>query len=110
VAHLAKVAGTPLLMLFGPGSEVLFGASRFFAHYHCLGVGPAIFPCRNQRSVHHRDVDWALRCFRRFGNGADECRRALCMEAISSTEAWKTLQQLLQISQSARAAEGMHHD
>ncbi|WP_199052608.1 glycosyltransferase family 9 protein [Aquitalea sp. ASV15] len=110
VAHLAKVAGTPLLMLFGPGSEVLFGASRFFAHYHCLGVGPAIFPCRNQRSVHHRDVDWALRCFRRFGNGANACRRALCMEAISATAAWQTLQQLLQISQTAGAAEGTDHD
>jgi ADP-heptose:LPS heptosyltransferase len=65
VAHLAKVAGTPLLMLFGPGSEVLFGASRFFAHYHRPGGVPP-FSRRNQRSVHHRDVDWALRCFRRF--------------------------------------------
>lgn len=109
VAHLAKVAGAPLLMLFGPGSEVLFGSSRFFAHYPCLGVGPDLFPCRNQRSVHHRDVDWALRCFRRFGSGGDACRRALCMEAISSVAAWETLQQLLDSNADCRPMEGINH-
>jgi len=95
VAHLAKIAGTPLLMLFGPGSEVLFGASRFFVNYRCLGVGPDLFPCRNQRSVHHRDVDWALRCFRRFGNGDGQCKRALCMEAIHGCDALPKLNSLL---------------
>jgi hypothetical protein len=56
---------TPLVMLFGPGSEVLFGASRFLALV-LAGCWPAIFPCRQQKDVHHRHVDWALRCFRRF--------------------------------------------
>ncbi|MGR2680523.1 glycosyltransferase family 9 protein [Chromobacterium haemolyticum] len=95
IAHLAKVAGTPLLMLFGPGSETLFGASRFFAGFTCVGVGPAWFPCRNQRSVHYRDVDWALRCFRKFGNQAGECRQAQCMAAIPVGQVAKTLEKLL---------------
>lgn len=95
VAHLAKIAGTPLLMLFGPGSETLFGASRFFSAHQCCGVGPAIFPCRNQRSVHHRDVDWALRCFRRFGRGPGRCRQALCMQAIQAGEVLQALNGLL---------------
>jgi len=103
VAHLAKIAGTPLLMLFGPGSEVLFGASRFFANYRCLGVGPALFPCRNQRSVHHRDVDWALRCFRRHGSSAGRCTRALCMEAIGANDALQTLETLLYVDESRRS-------
>jgi ADP-heptose:LPS heptosyltransferase len=97
VAHLAKVAGTPLLMLFGPGSEVLFGASRFFSNHRCLGVGPALFPCRNQRSVHHRDVDWALRCFRSHGSRTGQCRRAQCMQAITSSQVLPVLNSLLDI-------------
>lgn len=95
VAHLAKVAGAPLLMLFGPGSEVLFGASRFFANYRCFGVGQTLFPCRNQRSVHHRDVNWALRCFRSYGNASGQCRQAQCMQAIDSQEALRALKSLL---------------
>ncbi|UJB33439.1 glycosyltransferase family 9 protein [Chromobacterium sp. Beijing] len=95
IAHLAKVAGAPLLMLFGPGSETLFGASRFFAGFACVGVGPAWFPCRNQRSVHYRDVDWALRCFRKFGDQAGECRQAQCMAALPAGQVAETLEKLL---------------
>ncbi|POA97386.1 heptosyltransferase [Chromobacterium sinusclupearum] len=86
IAHLAKVAGCPLIMLFGPGSEILFGASRFFAGQACLGVGPALFPCRNQRSVHYREVDWALRCFRQAGDAVGCCAMPQCMDAILAAE------------------------
>ena len=44
IAHLAKTASVPLVMLFGPGSEELFGASHFFSRYICLGAGPALVP------------------------------------------------------------------
>ncbi|OWY37435.1 heptosyltransferase [Xenophilus sp. AP218F] len=82
IAHLAKTALCPLIMLFGPGDPALFGASRFFAAQRCLAAGPAWFPCRNQRSVHYRPVDWALRCFRKAGGSTDECSNAQCMVAI----------------------------
>ncbi|AUH49508.1 heptosyltransferase [Chromobacterium sp. ATCC 53434] len=95
IAHLAKVAGAPLLMLFGPGSETLFGASRFFRNQICLGAGPAWFPCRGQSSVHHREVEWALRCGRKLGARAGECRRAACMEAIDADDVIRKLMGLL---------------
>lgn len=82
IAHLAKTAGVPLVMLFGPGSEELFGASHFFSRYTCLGAGPALFPCRFQRSVHHRPVDWALRCFRPAGALPGGCKQVQCMAAV----------------------------
>jgi ADP-heptose:LPS heptosyltransferase len=44
VAHLAKTACTPLIMLFGPGSETIFGASHFFANSACLTAGLPLFP------------------------------------------------------------------
>ncbi|WP_174874766.1 glycosyltransferase family 9 protein [Vogesella oryzae] len=84
VAHLAKTTGRPLVMLFGPGAEVLFGPGQFFGAAPFAGVGPVWFPCRNQRSIHHREVDWVLRCGRRFGDAPPACKRPLCMEAIQS--------------------------
>ncbi|POZ60747.1 glycosyltransferase family 9 protein [Chromobacterium alticapitis] len=86
IAHLAKVVGTPLLMLFGPGSETLFGGSRFFSRFPCVGAGPAWFPCRSQQTVHHRPVAWARRCERRFGRQDGACRQALCMQAIDAQD------------------------
>lgn len=80
VAHLAKTTGQPLVMLFGPGTEQLFGPGKFFSKAPFAGVGPAWFPCRNQRTVHHRDVDWVLRCGRRFGVQPPDCKQPLCME------------------------------
>jgi len=93
IAHLAKVAGVPLVMLFGPGSEVLFGGSDFFRLYTCLGAGPALFPCRFQRSVHHRPVGWALRCFRPAGDQPGGCKQVQCMAAVKPEVVLQLLQQ-----------------
>ncbi len=94
IAHLAKTAAVPLLMLFGPGSPAIFGTSRFFRHAKCLTAGARLFPCRNQRDVHHRKVEWALRCSRPPGSGAGQCRQSQCMNAISSEEVIGLLQVL----------------
>lgn len=91
VAHLAKTAASPLVMLFGPGSVTLFGPGRFFSKSPCIGVGIPVFPCRQQKDVHCRQVAWVLRCSRRFGVSSPECSRALCMEAITVDMVWKAL-------------------
>lgn len=93
IAHLAKIAGVPLVMLFGPGSETLFGASYFFRRYTCLGAGPALFPCRFQRSVHHRPVEWALRCFRPASTQPGGCKQVQCMAAVTPDSVLALLQQ-----------------
>ncbi|MDF0605913.1 glycosyltransferase family 9 protein [Neisseriaceae bacterium TC5R-5] len=82
IAHLAKVAGVPLVMLFGPGNATLFGAGSFFAASPCVSVGSTWFPCRNQRSVHHRAVDWVQRCARPAGTPPQGCAIAQCMQSI----------------------------
>lgn len=95
IAHLAKTAAVPLVMLFGPGSPAIFGASHFFRQAVCLTAGAGWFPCRNQRDVHHRPVDWALRCSRAPGNAAGQCRLAQCMGAIHAEQVVGLLAQAL---------------
>jgi hypothetical protein len=40
------------------------------------------FPCRDQTIQFFREVPWARRCERLYGDGPGRCPRPLCMEAI----------------------------
>jgi hypothetical protein len=95
VAHLAKIAAVPQVMLFGPGSETLFGASRFFSSTPCLGVGPIWFPCRIQRDMHYRQTEWAMRCYRTVGTKDGQCRKPQCMAVVQPSMVLQALVQLL---------------
>lgn len=97
VAHLAKTAATPLVMLFGPGDATVFGAGHFFSRSPCLAIGAPHFPCRNQHGVHFRPVQWVERCSRKFGEQPNECNRAKCMEAITVEMVWHGVLDVLQI-------------
>jgi ADP-heptose:LPS heptosyltransferase len=88
IAHLAKVTGTPVAVLFGQGSPKLFGRGRFWANAPLLEVSRADFPCRDQRHVFKRDVHWVRRCNRTLA----ECPRARCMEAIRPEQVVAALQ------------------
>ncbi len=79
IAHLAKIAGTPTVCLFGPGSEDLFGASRFWRRHAFEAVIEPDFPCRDQRTLFKRELPWVRRCQR----GSDRCAAAGCMDALS---------------------------
>ena len=78
VAHLGRIVGTPTIALFGPGSAVLCGAGDFWrdARYQAVTIDP--FPCRDQRVLFKRDVEWVRRC----GRSVAECPQHLCMPAI----------------------------
>jgi ADP-heptose:LPS heptosyltransferase len=78
VAHLGRIAGTPTIALFGPGSAVLAGAGDFWrdSRYRALSVTP--FPCRDQNVLFKRDIQWVRICKR---SGA-ECAAPRCMHAI----------------------------
>jgi NAD(P)-dependent dehydrogenase (short-subunit alcohol dehydrogenase family) len=78
-SHLAKLAGTPTLALYGPGSVQLFGRGEFWRDAPFREITVAEFHCRDQRHLFKRQVAWVRRCNRT----PDECPRALCMEAIS---------------------------
>jgi ADP-heptose:LPS heptosyltransferase len=79
VAHLARVAGAPTVALFGPGSAIVTGAGDFWrnAPYRAVTVDP--FPCRDQRVLFRREIEWVRRCARTPA----QCPEPRCMHAIS---------------------------
>lgn len=79
VAHLGRIVGVPTVALFGPGSALLCGAGDFWrdAPYRAVTVEP--FPCRDQRVLFKRNIEWVRRCAR----SAAECPEHLCMPAIA---------------------------
>jgi ADP-heptose:LPS heptosyltransferase len=78
-AHLARVVGTRTIALFGPGSAIITGAGDFWgnAPYRAVTVDP--FPCRDQRVLFRREIDWVRRCARTPA----QCPAPRCMHAIS---------------------------
>jgi len=79
IAHLAKLTRTPTVALFGPGSAVLFGKGRFWRDNRFAALTSADVPCRDQRHLFRREIDWVRRCNRTLAH----CPRARCMEAIT---------------------------
>jgi len=82
IAHLGRIVGVPTVTLFGPGSAVICGPGGFFAAMPGRAVTVDPFPCRDQTIQFFREVPWARRCERLFGEGPERCHRARCMEAI----------------------------
>jgi ADP-heptose:LPS heptosyltransferase len=79
VAHLGRVTGTPTVGLFGPGSAVVCGRGRFWRDVPWEAVGAENFPCRDQRILFRRELDWVRRC----GRSTAECAEPRCMHAIA---------------------------
>jgi ADP-heptose:LPS heptosyltransferase len=79
VAHLARVVGVPTVAIFGPGSAVITGAGDFWrdAPYRAVTVDP--FPCRDQRILFRREIEWVRRC----GRTQAECPEPRCMHAVT---------------------------
>jgi ADP-heptose:LPS heptosyltransferase len=83
IAHLAKLAGTPILTLFGPGSLVSHGEGLFWKksiYYHATKDN---FICRDQPILFRRKVPWLKRC----GRSLSECKTpGACMHAITTEQ------------------------
>ena len=78
IAHLARIAGTPSVTLYGPGSATVTGAGRFYAAIPWRAVTVDPFPCRDQRTLFRREIAWVRRC----GRSPAECGHPRCMDAI----------------------------
>jgi ADP-heptose:LPS heptosyltransferase len=83
IAHLGRIVGVPTVTLFGPGSAVICGPGAFFARMPGRAVTVDPFPCRDQTVQFFREVPWARRCERLYGDPPARCRQAKCMEAIA---------------------------
>jgi len=80
IAHFAKLTGTPIVTLFGPGSPISHGEGLFWKksiHYHATKDN---FICRDQSILFRRKVNWLNRC----GRGVSECKTpGACMGELS---------------------------
>ena len=80
VSHLAKLARTPSVVLYGPGTPVLAGPGRFFRNHPHRAITIADFPCRDEKTMFKRNVSWVRRCQRSL----KECPAPACMRAIET--------------------------
>jgi ADP-heptose:LPS heptosyltransferase len=82
ISHLGRLAGTPTVTLYGPGSALLFGPGDFLRKVPHRAVTIADFPCRDQTRIFKREVAWVRRCQRTLR----ECPAPRCMQAIGTDE------------------------
>lgn len=79
VAHLARLTGTPSVVLFGPGSPMLFGRGRFWQNTPSREVAVPDMHCRDQGHVFNRHRSWIKRC----GRTPRQCVNGIsCMNGI----------------------------
>ena len=79
VAHLGRAAWTPTVAIFGPGSPALCARGRFWRDTPWEAVGQDPFPCRDQRRLFQREIDWVRLCRR----STAECAQPRCMQAVA---------------------------
>ena len=78
VSHIGKLTFTPSVTLYGPSSALLFGKGEFWSEAPFREVTVEDFPCRDQRTLFKRRIEWVRRCQR----STDECAEPRCMQAI----------------------------
>lgn len=80
VAHLAKLTDTPVIVLFGQGSDVLFGKGQFFEnHRFYRSIIIDDIACRDTHQLFKRRIPWVQRCNRTI----KQCQDNICMKNIS---------------------------
>jgi ADP-heptose:LPS heptosyltransferase len=94
IAHMGRATFTPTVTLYGPGSAVLCAPGSFWRDVpqRALTIDP--FPCRDQRILFRRRVEWVRRCIRSPG----ECAEPRCMDAIELSAVIAAAESLLQAS------------
>jgi ADP-heptose:LPS heptosyltransferase len=80
IAHLARVVGVPLVVLFGPGSATMFGGGEFWRNVRDRKVTIRKFPCRDQDVVFRRRLPWLELCTRT----PQQCAAPKCMHALTA--------------------------
>jgi ADP-heptose:LPS heptosyltransferase len=91
VSHLARLARTPSVVLYGPGTPALHGPGRFWRNHPFRAMTIADFPCRDQQGVFKRKVSWVRRCQRTLR----ECPVPACMHAIETESVVARCRELL---------------
>ncbi len=81
ISHLAKIIGTPTVVLYGPGSPELFGPGEFWRANRFRALWISDMPCRDQAELFKRSRPWIRRC----GRKPSECKNEnACMARIDA--------------------------
>ena len=91
IGHLARIAGTPTVVLFGPGSPVLFSGGEFWRNIPGRKVTIAPFPCRDENLLFRRYLPWAAHC----GRTTAQCASPKCMQVLTDEMAIEALDSVL---------------
>jgi ADP-heptose:LPS heptosyltransferase len=97
VLHIGRLAGTPTVGLYGPTSAALFGAGDFFSGVPFRAVTVEDFPCRDQKTLFKRRIEWVRRCQRSVA----ECAEPRCMQAIDLAQVERAARALLDFAPDA---------
>jgi len=82
VAHLARLTGTPAVVLFGPGSPIISGPGRFWRDSPFAVVWVEGIPCRDQNLLFERPLPWVRHCWRSVA----ECGNPRCIQQIDENQ------------------------
>ncbi len=79
MVHLARLAGTPSVVLHGPTHPELFGGGRFWQNPPSRPVYIDDVPCRDDGKIFRRPSPWAQICTRNL----DRCANPYCIRDLS---------------------------
>ncbi|MBV1774756.1 glycosyltransferase family 9 protein [Burkholderiaceae bacterium DAT-1] len=75
VAHLVHLTGTPSVIIYGPGSPVLFSGGEFWRDHPEIKVALPDYACRDENIIFMRHIPWAGHC----GRTLKACQSPRCM-------------------------------
>lgn len=92
MVHLARLAGVPTVVLFGPTHPELFGGGRFWQNAPFSPIFREDVPCRDDGKIFRRSSSWARICTR----GLDDCPNPYCIRELSVDQVEKAVLELIQ--------------
>ncbi|HQU80337.1 MAG TPA: glycosyltransferase family 9 protein [Azonexus sp.] len=90
VAHLARLTGTPAVVLFGPGSPIISGPGRFWRDSPFAVVWVEDIPCRDQNLIFERPLPWVRHCWRSVA----ECGNPRCIQQIDENRVMQAIERV----------------
>jgi len=94
MVHLARVAGTPTVTIYGPTHPNLFGSGVFWGSTESQDVFHEGIPCRDDGKIFRRNLDWVEICTR----SRSQCGNAFCIDEIGVDEVEAAIYRLKGVS------------
>lgn len=91
VGHLARLVGTPSVVLYGPGSPISTGPGRFWAKSPFRAVWDPDVACRDQDRLFGRRVSWVRQCRRSVA----ECGNPVCIRRVAISHVIEAIEALI---------------